>query len=120
MEFQFCDSLHRNKFNISTLQTKTNPNVEYFSGMLLGTAITAVNVLLFTLFVYLYFSTLTTDQLVLLQGNILFMGGTISPLKIAGATFVEGFSSGVVISFIIMQYYKSGFRKVKANKSIES
>ena len=129
--FQLTDSALAWSFNFVLLfsgisltyryyRLKTNPNVEYFSGMLLGTAITSVSVIVFTLFIYLYFSTLTSDQLLLLQDNILFMGGTLSPLKIAAATFVEGFSSGIVIGFIIMQYYKSGFRNPKVSKSTQS
>ena len=92
-------------------RTKTKLNIEYLPGMLLGAMTTAVASFVFTFFIYLYFSTVDSDQLALLKDNVLFMGELVTPLRAAGATLIEGLSSGVIISFAMMQYYKSGFQK---------
>ena len=95
----------------------TKPNIDYLPGMLLGTITTIVCASLFTFFIYIYFSVIEPSQLQLLKDNILFMGEGITPLRAAGATIIEGISSGVIISFAMMQYYKSGFRKSADDKS---
>jgi len=97
-------------------RSATKLNVDYFPGLVLGCITTAATVLPFTLFVFIFFS--LADQLLLssLKDNVLFMGEQITPLRAAVATFVEGISSGVIISFILMQYYKSGFRRKRGER----
>ena len=97
----------------------TKPNIEYLPGMLLGGIITSVSTIIFTLFIYLYFESEAKFQLQLLNENLLFMGGNVTPLKAAGATLIEGLTSGVIVSFILMQYYKSGFKKSQSDTVIQ-
>ncbi len=91
---------------------RTVLNVDYLLGMMLGTAVTAVSTVAFTFFVYFYFSSIDPALLSSLHGNILFMSDAVTPLRAASATFIEGLSSGIVISFAMMQYYKSGFMRM--------
>jgi hypothetical protein len=90
---------------------KTKPNVEYFPGLMLGAMTTAVSVIPFVMFVYIYFTEGDASLMLSLKDNILFMGEQITPFRIAGATMIEGLCSGFVISFISMQYLRSGFKK---------
>ncbi len=89
---------------------RTEPNVEYLPGIMLGTEVAAVSVITYTAFIYLYFSFIDANSLGILNNNILFMTEELTPTRAAFATFIEGLSSGIVISFIMMQYYKSGFK----------
>lgn len=120
--FNFIDSPVAWGFNIVILfggialtyrycQSETKLNVEYFPGLILGCIATAAAVIPFTLFVYIYFSQAEPSLLFSLKDNIFFMGEQITPLRIATATLVEGISSGVIISFMMMQYFRSGFRR---------
>ena len=77
---------------------------------MLGTEVAAVSVITYTAFIYLYFSFIDANSLGILNNNILFMTEELTPTRAAFATFIEGLSSGIVISFIMMQYYKSGFK----------
>jgi hypothetical protein len=95
---------------------ETKLNVDYLPGIALGCITTAASVIPFTLFIYIYFLQVNPSLLVLLKDNILFMGEEITPMRAAVATFVEGISSGVIISFIMMQYYRSGFRRTRGEK----
>lgn len=96
-------------------RVRTDPNVEYLPGMLLGTEVTFVSVIVFSLFLYVYFSSVNPGLVNSLGSNVLFMSDVVTPMRAAAATFIEGLSSGVVISFAMMQYYQSGFRRPGKN-----
>jgi hypothetical protein len=98
---------------------KTKLNVDYIPGLILGSLITGVSVTLFVFFVYIYFSQADGMQMALLKNNILFMGEPISPLRIAGATMIEGLISGLLISFTSMQYFKSGFKRISREPVVQ-
>jgi len=91
-------------------RTKTNTTtIDYMPGLLLGGITTAVSVFLFMIFEYIFF-TQADGALVLLRDNILFMGEEVTPTRAAAATMIEGISSGVIISFAMMQYFRAGIR----------
>ena len=92
-------------------------NVEYLSGMGLGVITTAVSVLPFALFIYIYFSYVDLTFIQVLKEHSVMMGEYLTPGTAAGTVAVEGICSGLIISFAIMQYYKSGFKK--GDKDIE-
>lgn len=96
----------------SYYRSKTNPNIAYIPGLALGFVITVASVLPFVLFLYYFFSQIDPVLLLTLKSNILFMGQQITPERVVACTLVEGISSGVIMSFIIMQYYKAGFKRV--------
>jgi hypothetical protein len=87
--------------------------------MMLGFETTMVTVIAFTLFVFLYFTSVSPALLESLGDNVLFMKKNVSPSSAAISTFVEGLSSGVIISFTMMQYYRSGFRRTRMEKSLQ-
>jgi hypothetical protein len=100
-------------FSYRYYRSKTKLNVDYFPGLILGGIITAVTVIPFVMFVYIWFSQADAGQILLLKDNVFFMGEEITPARAAAATMVEGICSGAIISFTMMQYYKSGFRRTK-------
>jgi len=91
-------------------RSKTKLNIDYIPGLVLGSITTAAAVIPFVVFVYIYFSQADIQPL-LLKGNILFMAEQITPVKAAASVMIEGICSGVVISFMMMQYFRSGFRR---------
>ncbi len=95
---------------------QTKLNIDYLPGLLLGSLTTIVCTVLFTIFVYIYFSTIDPISLIILKDNILFMSGQLTPLKVSAATLIEGICSGFIISFTMMQYYKSGFKNQLGEK----
>ncbi len=97
-------------------RSKTTLNIDYIPGLILGTITTAVAVIPFAFFLYIYFSQVNTVLLTLLKDNVLFMGEEITPVRAAFATAIEGLSSGVIITFIMMQYYRGGFRRKRSEK----
>jgi hypothetical protein len=91
-------------------------NIEYFSGFFFGFYTCIFAVIPFALFVFLYLWKIDPDLVNGLKNNSLFMGVEITPEKAAITTVIEGTVSGVLISYILMQYYRSGFRNpVKKN-----
>lgn len=94
---------------------KTEPNIDYLPGMQLGSEVAAVSVVIYTLFIYFYFLSINPQSLANLNGNLLFMSEQATPLRAAFATFIEGISSGIVVSFILMQYYRSGFDNIASD-----
>ena len=103
-------------FTYRYYRTQTKLNIEYLPGLLLGSLTTIVCTVLFTIFVYIYFSMIDPVSLNFLNNNILFMSGQLTPLKASAATLIEGICSGFIISFMMMQYYKSGFKNQLGEK----
>jgi len=97
-------------------RSRTTLNVDYIPGLILGTITTAVAVFPFAFFIYIFFSQADTLLLPLLKDNVLFMGEEITPTRAAFATAIEGLCSGVVVTFIMMQYFRSGFKRKKNEK----
>jgi hypothetical protein len=91
-------------------RSKTELNVPYLEGMLLGMTTTSISVASFSFFNWIYFTSADPNLILTLQDNVLFLGEEITPTRAAGATLIEGVCSGLIISFTIMQYYKAGFK----------
>jgi hypothetical protein len=85
---------------------KPGYNIEYFAGAGLGFITTAASVIPFAAFLYAYFTYVDPGLLVTIKSSSL-MGEYLTPFTVAGAIVVEGMASGVILSFILMQYYKS-------------
>ena len=97
-------------------RSKTTLNVEYIPGLILGSITTATAVFPFAAFIYFFFSQADVLLLPLLKENVLFMGEQITPASAAFATAIEGVCSGVLITFIMMQYFRSGFKRKRNEK----
>ena len=102
----------------SYYRKQTESNVEYFSGFFFGFYTTIFAVLPFAFFVFLYLWKVDPDLVNGLKSNSLFMGVEITPEKAAMTTLIEGTVSGVLISYILMQYYRSGSRNPLKNKAV--
>lgn len=92
-------------------------NVDYLPGFILGCTVTIVTVIPYVVFIYVYFAHIDPPLLMLLKNNVVFMSEQITAGRAAATTLLEGLSSGFVMSFVIMQYYKSGFRNNIRNSS---
>jgi tetrahydromethanopterin S-methyltransferase subunit F len=125
--FNFMSSPIAWAFNLAILGTgivlvfeyyrmKTTLNVDYIPGLILGSITTAVSVIPFAFFIYVFFSQSDPIVLNVLKENVLFMGEQITPTRAAFATAIEGLCSGVLITFILMQYLRSGFRRKRNEK----
>lgn len=99
-------------------RSETKLNVDYFPGLLLGCITTCASVIPFVVYVYIFLSQSDPQPLLLLKNNILFMGEPVTPLKASAATLIEGISSGFIISFMMMQYYRSGFKRASREKTM--
>ena len=91
---------------------QTTLNIEYFSGFFFGFYTALFAVIPFTLFVFFYLWKIDPSLVIGLKSNSLFMGIEVTPEKAAITTIIEGIVSGVLISFILMQYYRSGFKNL--------
>ena len=101
-------------------RSKTQLTVDYLPGLTLGIIATVVSVVLFSLTLYFWLSRFDTTLLELLKKNTLFMGGeAITPFKVAASVVIEGGCSGLLISYMLMQYYKSGFRRKAGEELME-
>jgi membrane protein CcdC involved in cytochrome C biogenesis len=83
-------------------------NIEYLSGMGLGFITTVASVVPFAAFIYAYFTYVDPGLLATIKSNSL-MGEYLTPFTVTGAIVIEGLASGVIISFVLMQYYKSAY-----------
>ena len=85
-------------------------NVEYFSGFFFGFFTALFAVIPFALFVFIYLWKIDPSLIIGLRSNSLFMGIEVTPEKAGITVMIEGIVSSVLISFILMQYYRSESR----------
>ncbi|MFN0189876.1 MAG: hypothetical protein ACKVQV_14335 [Bacteroidia bacterium] len=85
--------------------------IEYLSGMGLGFITSTVSLMPFAFFLYLYFSYIDPDLLIKIKSGSTLMSSYLTPLASAIGVAIEGIAYGVIVSFIIMQYYKSSLTK---------
>lgn len=98
-------------------RTKTKIlNIPYMEGLLLGISATMISVIFFAIFVYSYFSWINPAILLELKDHTVMMGSSLTALTAAATILIEGVCSGMIISFTIMQYYKSGFYRTLQEK----
>ena len=91
-------------------------NIEYFDGILLGILTSIASFIFFAIFIYISFRA-EPALLQVLKGNTIMMGfGSLTPAYAAATVIIEGTFSGLIISFAIMQYYKSGFYRTIQEK----
>lgn len=85
-------------------------NIDYLPGIGLGFITTIATVIPFVAFLFVYFSYVDPGLLEIIKNSSV-VGDYLSPFSVVGIVGIEGLSSGVIISFMLMQYYKSGFEK---------
>lgn len=86
-----------------------NGEIKYLEGLKMGLLVTAISLLIFNIFMLIYETVIDPAFLDFLQQNISLGGnkskqGTI--LGVMGLITIEGLSSGFILTFILMQYYK--------------
>lgn len=91
---------------IVRLKRELHENDFYLKGLAHGVYITVVSVIFFAGFMALYLSLVDLELLGDIKQKAP-MGFTISGTSIFGALMMEGLASGVIISFIAMQYLKT-------------
>lgn len=104
-----------------TYRKQSQSNIEYFKGLLTGIFTTLYAIIPFSLFVLFYFWKIDPDLIHQLKSHTLFMGFVITPEIAAETILIEGIVSGVILSFIFMQYYREGFNDppIKKENSFE-
>lgn len=81
--------------------------ISYLPGIGLGFITSIVSLIPFAFFLYVYFTYIDLDLLLKIKSSSSLMGSYLTPLASAIGVAIEGAAYGVIISFVIMQYYKS-------------
>jgi hypothetical protein len=85
---------------------KTEKHIKYLNGLCLGFSSVLIGSILFAAFIFAYFKVLDPGLLNNIRVDAPVMGTDITPLTAAISVIAEGFVAGLVISFILMQYFK--------------
>ena len=87
-----------------------NGDIKYFEGLKIGILVTLTSIIIFNVFLLIYEFFIDPSFLTLLQDKLSF-GFVKSPAAtsfiVFGIIFIEGLSSGFIITYILMQYYKN-------------
>ena len=90
-------------FRLYIKATEEN-KIDYFAGLKIGIRVVFTAVVPFAIFMAIY---------LVYDGHLMYVikentgiGDYLNPLTIAGAVCIEGLGSGMIITFIAMQYYK--------------
>lgn len=78
--------------------------IDYFAGLKIGIRVVFTAVIPFAIFMAIYL--VYDDHLMTVIKTTTGVGDYLNPLTVAGAIFMEGLSSGIIITFIAMQYFK--------------
>ncbi len=83
--------------------------ISYLNGLVLGVLTSLSAFITFTIFIFIYFTFIDPEILLKIGESAVMLGNSPSAVYASIAVMVEGFTSGLIISFILMQYYKSGY-----------
>lgn len=97
---------------------KQGKNIDYMSGAALGMTTTAVGIAPYTAFLYIYLAFVDETLLTEIKSDIL-TGEYLTPFSAAGSVLIIGLSYGLILSFILMQYYKSRDERIGRKESLE-
>ncbi len=90
-----------------TYRVKSGNYPEYLPGLWFGCSIAAACTIPFALFAGFYFLVIDPRLLEQLHDTVPLMGEYVNPLTVVLTIVLEGIVSGFVISYTLMQYYKS-------------
>jgi hypothetical protein len=90
---------------IRSYKRKTDDEMDYLQGFGIGMLTSAVSVIIFSVFIFIYLNFLDPAFMETLKQNEAF-GQYLNPYMAAVAIFFEGMGSALILSFIIMQYMK--------------
>jgi hypothetical protein len=90
--------------------------IKYFEGLKSGIVVTLISVIIFNIFMVVYETIIDPAFLILLNENI-HLGNVFTSrqtiFNVMGLLTAEGFSSGFIMTFILMQYYKAESSETK-------
>ncbi|MGZ3862210.1 MAG: hypothetical protein ACXVPN_11850 [Bacteroidia bacterium] len=91
-------------YGLKLFSGATNNKIDYFTGLKVGVAITLAAVSPFAVFTgfYLFYN---PELMHVIQEKVN-IGYHLNPAEAAGAVCIEGLSSGAIITFMAMQYFK--------------
>lgn len=92
-------------FAIREYKRSGEDEMDYLQGFGIGMLTTAVSVITFALFIFIYLNFLDPAFMETIRQEEAF-GQYLNPYIAAVAIFFEGMGSGLILSFIIMQYMK--------------
>jgi hypothetical protein len=95
---------------------KHSPSIAYLNGLGVGLLTSAIALLFFSIFVVIYLGAIDPAFMESLKQNEIF-GQYLNPYIAGAAIFLEGTLSGLLVSFILMQYYKQSHMN-KADNSM--
>lgn len=84
-----------------------NERVGYLQGLLMGVQLTVIAVVIFVAFLGIYIRFLDPQFMDILESTGLWATSGISVTAAMLGIFIEGLSSGFIISFALMQYFKA-------------
>jgi len=88
---------------------KNNSNVvTYFEGLGIGMLTTLLAVAVFAIFLVLYLTIIDPALMMYIKENSVF-GRYLNPFIASATIIIEGFGSGVISTFMIMQYLKNPY-----------
>jgi hypothetical protein len=94
----------------------TNSEIKYFEGLKAGLVVTLISIIIFNGFLLVYETIIDPPFLEFLKENISF--GQLFSLQeivfnVMGIITIEGLSSGFILTYILMQYYKANSSETK-------
>lgn len=92
-------------YSINKVKNLCGDNFDYFDGFSAGIFTALYSVVPFGIFVFIYLWKINPSFMEYIRENITY-GNSLTPALATFAILVEGIVSGVVISFISMQYFK--------------
>lgn len=92
-------------------------NIPYLEGLWLGMLTSLISCAAFSISIFIYFYFIDSLLIQELKGNTIMMGNSLTASAAALTSIIEGLCTGGVTSFIIMQYYESGFYKTRQEKN---
>lgn len=95
--------LYRNTF----VRGNNDERVGYLQGLLMGAQLTIISVVIFIVFLGLYIKFIDPGFIGVLESTGLWATSGISVTEAVMGILIEGLASGIIISFALMQYFKS-------------
>ena len=95
-------------------QEMKKPDATYFSTLISGISMTVVSVLTFLVFLAVYIKFFDPSFIEVMEESQIW-GNQLSVVQASVAIFIEGMASGLIITFVWLQFFKNSFAKVKTN-----
>lgn len=95
-------------------QELKSSDATYFSTLVKGISMTVITVFGFLIFLAIYIKAFDPSFIEVMEESQIW-GNQLSVVQASVAIFIEGMASGVVITFVWLQYFKNSFSSVNTN-----